>query len=238
MLVKLACKLAMPAGSSTAWNTVFSPMDRCPATKPWAVEMIPTTPSSVKPGPGNTYPELFTSTWSPQLLMKSEQAHTVSSSIRTAHHWQEDAANNYARGHYTIGKELIDLVLTGSISHGNAPCGYRRKRSPFRTLTVAEITGTPASWNPSRCRCEVRSQTWKKIMACSPAGDTKLKDVNALLLHKSRRTTSFVDWCPTDLRMSLSASHRRLGGDSKCSGAAYHNTAIAVLIQVWITPET
>jgi len=24
---------------------------------------------------------------------------------------KEDAANNYARGHYTIGKELIDLVL-------------------------------------------------------------------------------------------------------------------------------
>ena len=24
---------------------------------------------------------------------------------------KEDAANNYARGHYTIGKELVDLVL-------------------------------------------------------------------------------------------------------------------------------
>ena len=24
---------------------------------------------------------------------------------------KEDAANNYARGHYTVGKELIDLVL-------------------------------------------------------------------------------------------------------------------------------
>ena len=23
----------------------------------------------------------------------------------------EDAANNFARGHYTIGKEIIDLVL-------------------------------------------------------------------------------------------------------------------------------
>ena len=26
---------------------------------------------------------------------------------------KEDAANNYARGHYTVGKELIDLVLDG-----------------------------------------------------------------------------------------------------------------------------
>ena len=24
---------------------------------------------------------------------------------------KEDAANNYARGHYTIGKEMVDLVL-------------------------------------------------------------------------------------------------------------------------------
>ena len=24
---------------------------------------------------------------------------------------KEDAANNYARGHYTVGKDLIDLVL-------------------------------------------------------------------------------------------------------------------------------
>ena len=24
---------------------------------------------------------------------------------------KEDAANNYARGHYTVGKEMIDLVL-------------------------------------------------------------------------------------------------------------------------------
>jgi len=25
--------------------------------------------------------------------------------------WKEDAANNYARGHYTIGKEIIDVTL-------------------------------------------------------------------------------------------------------------------------------
>lgn len=24
---------------------------------------------------------------------------------------KEDAANNYARGHYTIGKEIVDIVL-------------------------------------------------------------------------------------------------------------------------------
>jgi len=24
---------------------------------------------------------------------------------------KEDAANNYARGHYTVGKEIIDLIM-------------------------------------------------------------------------------------------------------------------------------
>ena len=47
---------------------------------------------------------------------------TVSDEVRTGTYRQlfhpeqlitgkEDAANNYARGHYTIGKEIIDLVL-------------------------------------------------------------------------------------------------------------------------------
>ena len=28
---------------------------------------------------------------------------------------KEDAANNYARGHYTIGKEIVDTVLDRSV---------------------------------------------------------------------------------------------------------------------------
>ena len=29
---------------------------------------------------------------------------------------KEDAANNYARGHYTIGKEIVDLVMDRFLS--------------------------------------------------------------------------------------------------------------------------
>jgi len=29
---------------------------------------------------------------------------------------KEDAANNYARGHYTVGKEIVDLALTAFAS--------------------------------------------------------------------------------------------------------------------------
>ena len=48
--------------------------------------------------------------------------HSISDEVRTGTYRQlfhpeqlitgkEDAANNYARGHYTIGKEIVDLVL-------------------------------------------------------------------------------------------------------------------------------
>ena len=41
---------------------------------------------------------------------------------------KEDAANNYARGHYTIGKEIIDLVLdrTRKLVRFTSHSGYIR----------------------------------------------------------------------------------------------------------------
>ena len=51
---------------------------------------------------------------------------------------KEDAANNYARGHYTIGKETIDLVLDrirklvsipGGLAGGTPPPGLGTKGS-------------------------------------------------------------------------------------------------------------
>ena len=44
--------------------------------------------------------------------MKSALVHTVNSSTLSNYHCKEDAANNYARGHYTIGKEIVDLYWT------------------------------------------------------------------------------------------------------------------------------
>lgn len=51
-------------------------------------QSLPTTVDEVRTG---TYRQLF----HPEQLITGK----------------EDAANNYARGHYTIGKEIIDLVL-------------------------------------------------------------------------------------------------------------------------------
>uniref|UniRef100_A0A8I3WK59 Tubulin/FtsZ GTPase domain-containing protein n=1 Tax=Callithrix jacchus TaxID=9483 RepID=A0A8I3WK59_CALJA len=103
---------AMPAGNCTALNMEFSPMVRCQSDKtigggddsfntffsetgagkhvPRAVfvDLEPTVVDEVRTG---TYRQLF----HPEQLMTGK----------------EDAANNYARGHYTIGKEIVDLVL-------------------------------------------------------------------------------------------------------------------------------
>ena len=57
-----------------------------------------------------------------QLIICLQITFSVSDEVRTGTYRQlfhpeqlitgkEDAANNYARGHYTIGKEIIDLVL-------------------------------------------------------------------------------------------------------------------------------
>lgn len=48
---------------------------------------------------------------------------------------KEDAANNYARGHYTVGKEIIDMVLD------------RTRKLVTSNPTVARNTTTASSVN-------------------------------------------------------------------------------------------
>merc|ERR1711936_802198 len=74
------------AGSSTASNTASSPMAPCPATRRLARGTTLSAPSSPRLAQGSTCHEQMVT-------------------------GKEDAANNYARGHYTIGKEIVDLVL-------------------------------------------------------------------------------------------------------------------------------
>ena len=60
-----ASRSATPAGSCTAWSTAFSPTARCPATRPSAAAMTPSTRSSARPGPASTCPGPCSWTWSP-----------------------------------------------------------------------------------------------------------------------------------------------------------------------------
>ena len=68
-LVRPVSRLAMPAGSFTAWNMGSSRTDGCPVIRPEEEEMIPSTPSSVRLELESTSPELFLWTWSPLSLV-------------------------------------------------------------------------------------------------------------------------------------------------------------------------
>uniref|UniRef100_H2MPC8 Tubulin, alpha 1c n=1 Tax=Oryzias latipes TaxID=8090 RepID=H2MPC8_ORYLA len=131
---------------------------------------------------------------------------------------KEDAANNYARGHYTIGKEIIDLVLDRirKLFQTNL-VPYPRIHFPLATyapvisaekayheqLSVAEITN--ACFEPANqmVKCDPRHG---KYMACCLLfrGDVVPKDVNAAIATiKTKRTIQFVDWCPTGFKVGI-----------------------------------
>ncbi|CAG0902025.1 unnamed protein product [Cyprideis torosa] len=106
---------------------------------------------------------------------------------------KEDAANNYARGHYTIGKEIV-VTYAPVISSEKA---YHEQ------LTVSEITN--ACFEPANqmVKCDPRRG---KYMACCLLyrGDVVPKDVNAAIaMIKTKRSIQFVDWCPTGFKVGI-----------------------------------
>uniref|UniRef100_A0A8C3G632 Tubulin, alpha 1c n=1 Tax=Cyclopterus lumpus TaxID=8103 RepID=A0A8C3G632_CYCLU len=129
---------------------------------------------------------------------------------------KEDAANNYARGHYTIGKEIIDIVLDRIRKLTNL-VPYPRIHFPLATyapvisaekayheqLSVSEITN--ACFEPANqlVKCDPRHG---KYMACCLLyrGDVVPKDVNAAIATiKTKRSIQFVDWCPTGFKVGI-----------------------------------
>ena len=52
---------------------------------------------------------------------------------------KEDAANNYARGHYTVGKEIIDLVLDKYESSVTTTTVCRDSSSSTRSVAEPEV---------------------------------------------------------------------------------------------------
>ncbi|XP_014747333.1 PREDICTED: tubulin alpha-1C chain-like [Sturnus vulgaris] len=103
---------------------------------------------------------------------------------------KEDAANNYARGHYTIGKEIIDLVLD-------------RIRKLADQCTGLQGFLVFHSFANQMVKCDPRHG---KYMACCLLyrGDVVPKDVNAAIATiKTKRTIQFVDWCPTGFKVGI-----------------------------------
>ncbi|KAH8086096.1 hypothetical protein JL720_7297 [Aureococcus anophagefferens] len=144
---------------------------------------------------------------------------------------KEDAANNYARGHYTIGKEIVDLVassLTASLRFDGALnvditefqtnlVPYPRihfmltsyapvisaEKAYHEQLSVAEITNSVFEPAGMMTKCDPRHG---KYMACCLMyrGDVVPKDVNASVATiKTKRTIQFVDWCPTGFKCGI-----------------------------------
>ena len=80
---------------------------------------------------------------------------------------KEDAANNYARGHYTVGKEIVDLVLdrirkladnctglqVGFLKSYNfdlfSKCFLRASSSSTRSAAAPARASPPSSWSAS-----------------------------------------------------------------------------------------
>uniref|UniRef100_A0A3B4AP99 Tubulin/FtsZ 2-layer sandwich domain-containing protein n=1 Tax=Periophthalmus magnuspinnatus TaxID=409849 RepID=A0A3B4AP99_9GOBI len=90
---------------------------------------------------------------------------------------KEDAANNYARGHYT--------------------------KAYHEQLTVLEITSACFEPLNQMVKCDPRHG---KYMACCLLyrGDVVPKDVNAAIANiKTRRSVQFVDWCPTGFKRNM-----------------------------------
>uniref|UniRef100_A0A665TSM1 Tubulin alpha-1B chain-like n=1 Tax=Echeneis naucrates TaxID=173247 RepID=A0A665TSM1_ECHNA len=181
-------------GGDDSFNTFFSETGAGKhVPRAVLVDLEPTVIDEVRTG---TYRQLF----HPEQLINGK----------------EDAANNYARGHYTIGKEIIDLVLDRIRKLTNL-VPYPRIHFPLATyapvisaekayheqLTVAEITN--ACFEPSNqmVKCDPRHG---KYMACCLLyrGDVVPKDVNAAIASiKTKRTIQFVDWCPTGFKVGI-----------------------------------
>ena len=68
------------------------------------VDLEPTVIDEIRTG---TYRQLFHPEQMVKLLPGVRQVFEVLTQVSG----KEDAANNYARGHYTVGKEIVDLVL-------------------------------------------------------------------------------------------------------------------------------
>ncbi|XP_061143692.1 tubulin alpha-1D chain-like isoform X3 [Syngnathus typhle] len=129
----------------------------------------------------------------------------------------EDAANNYARGHYSIGRKIIDQVLDRTRKLTNL-VPYPRMHFPLATyapfisaekayherLSVADITNACFEPDNQLVKCDPRHG---KYMACCLllfVGDVAPKDVNsAIAAIKTKRTVQFVDWCPTGFKVGI-----------------------------------
>lgn len=128
MLARQVARWEMRAGSSTAWSMVSHGCSYSLYSILLLSGLQPdgTMPSDKVAGAvDDSFSTFFSETGAGKHVPRAvfiDLEPTVVDEIRTGTYRQlfhpeqmvsgkEDAANNYARGHYTVGKEIVDLVL-------------------------------------------------------------------------------------------------------------------------------
>lgn len=114
----------MRVGNCFVWNTEYSPMVTMLKMTLMMKKLRQLTLSSQRPLVGNTFHVAFLSIWNQLSLVcfqkKVRKRVHYSDEVRTGTYrslfhpeqllsGKEDAANCYARGRYTIGREMIDV---------------------------------------------------------------------------------------------------------------------------------
>ena len=95
----------MAAGSSVAWNMTSS-LARGQVIRPLGGGLIFSEMSAGKHVPGAVFVDL-----EPMVVNVYTGSHHQLSHLEQLITSKEDAVSNYVRGHHTIDKEIIDLVL-------------------------------------------------------------------------------------------------------------------------------
>ncbi|KAF9145244.1 hypothetical protein BGX30_009825 [Mortierella sp. GBA39] len=168
-------RLATPAENSIAWNTDFA-LDGRPKYVPRAV-LVDLEDSVIQDVRHGSYRDLF----------HLEQMISC----------REDAANNYTRGYYTIGKELVEQTLD-RIRRMSDSCQSLQGFMAFHSLGGG--TGN------QMVKCVARQG---KSMACCliSRGTVSATDIGAATVSiKTNKTVQSVDWCATGLLIDINGA--------------------------------
>jgi hypothetical protein len=86
------------------------------------------------------------------------RARQPSSSRQVPGSSEQDAANNYARGHYTVGKEVVDLRLGRPLKLADQCTGLQG--SPQFPLPSASLSALSALLSPVSSASDSLSASW------------------------------------------------------------------------------
>merc|ERR1712187_261591 len=121
---------------------------------------------------------------------------------------KEDAANNFARGHYTIGKEIVDLVLDRIRKLADNCTG-------LQGFLIYNAVGGGTGSGLACLMLERLSVDYGKkskisftVWACPQVATAVVEPYNTVLcvhslLEHTDVTIQFVDWCPTGFKCGI-----------------------------------